>query len=83
MLGDTFDFSRYETWRESHEVVAVRLRFIAHSAHLGVSVLCEQRIMLAQDEAVPPLMDDAAGWAHKRHTTTAVAKVGPSDPGAS
>ena len=81
MLGDTFDFSGYETWRESHEVVAVRLRFTAQSAHFGVYVSCEQRIILPQDQAEPPLMDDAADSARKLQTTPAVSKLGPSDLG--
>jgi hypothetical protein len=82
MPGDTFDFSGYETWRESHEVVAVRLRFTAQSADFGVYVSCEQRIILPQDQAEPPPMD-AADSARKLQTTPAVSKLGPSDLGRS
>jgi hypothetical protein len=83
MPGDTFDFSGYETWRESHEVVAVRLRLTTQSAHLGVSISCEQRIIIPQDKEEPPLMDDAADSARKLKTISGVTKVGSSDLGRS
>jgi hypothetical protein len=52
--GDTFDFSAYEASRESHKVVAVRLRVSAQSAHVGVSLSCRQIVNPLQKVAERP-----------------------------